>query len=64
MRVSRALEAGTVWINDYLESGAGNPFGGYKKSGIGREIHKMAIEWYTNIKNIYFSSDESVPAAF
>jgi aldehyde dehydrogenase (NAD+) len=64
MRVSRALEAGTVWVNEYLESGAGNPFGGYKKSGIGREIHKMAIEWYTNVKNIYFSADESVPPVF
>ena len=56
IRVSRALEAGTVWVNDYLDSSFGNPFGGYKQSGFGREIHKMAIENYTHVKNICVSS--------
>lgn len=63
-RVGRALQAGTVWVNDYLTSTPGNPFGGYKKSGIGREIHKMALNYYSNVKNLCFCPDESVPALF
>jgi len=64
MRVSRALQAGTVWVNDYLTSTPGNPFGGYKKSGIGREVHKLAMQYYTNVKNICFCGDEGVPPIF
>jgi acyl-CoA reductase-like NAD-dependent aldehyde dehydrogenase len=63
-RVGRALQAGTVWVNDYLTSTPGNPFGGYKKSGIGREIHKMALNYYTNVKNLCFCPDEGVPPLF
>ena len=63
-RVGRALQAGTVWVNDYLTSTPGNPFGGYKKSGIGREIHKMALNYYTNVKNLCICPDESVPPLF
>lgn len=63
-RVGRALQAGTVWVNDYLTSTPGNPFGGYKKSGLGREIHKMALNYYTNVKNLCFCPDESVPPLF
>ncbi len=64
MRVGRALQAGTVWVNDYLTSTPGNPFGGYKNSGIGREIHKMALSYYTNVKNLCFCPDEGVPPLF
>ena len=64
IRVGRALAAGTVWVNDYLTSTPGNPFGGYKKSGIGREIHKIALSYYTNVKNLCFCPDESVPPLF
>lgn len=63
-RVGRALQAGTVWVNDYLTSTPGNAFGGYKKSGIGREIHKMALNYYTNVKNLCFCPDEGVPPLF
>ena len=64
LRVGRKLQAGTVWVNDYLTSTPGNPFGGYKKSGIGREIHKMALSYYTNVKNLCICPDESVPPLF
>lgn len=64
MRVSRELQAGTVWVNDYLTSTPGNPFGGYKKSGIGREVHKLAMQYYTNVKNICFCGDEAIPPIF
>ena len=64
IRVSRKLEAGTVWVNDYLDSSPGNPFGGYKNSGIGREVHKMALENYTRVKNICVSNSEDVPPVY
>jgi acyl-CoA reductase-like NAD-dependent aldehyde dehydrogenase len=63
-RVSRALQAGIVWVNDYMDISAGGPFGGYKKSGFGREINKMAIDYYSNTKNINISSDETTPQMF
>ena len=54
-RVANALEAGTVWINDYGTLPASVPFGGYKQSGVGRENGANAIEHYTQVKMIYSS---------
>jgi acyl-CoA reductase-like NAD-dependent aldehyde dehydrogenase len=61
IRVSRALQAGTIWVNDYLDSSPGNPFGGYKQSGYGREVHKMAMDHYTQVKNICVADTDFVP---
>lgn len=61
IRVSRALQAGTVWVNEYLDSSYGNPFGGYKQSGIGREVHKMAMEHYSQVKNICIADTDDAP---
>jgi acyl-CoA reductase-like NAD-dependent aldehyde dehydrogenase len=61
IRVSRGLQAGIVWVNDYMDNSAGNPFGGYKQSGIGREVHKIAIEHYTQVKNICISDSDFAP---
>ncbi|MDO4249502.1 MAG: aldehyde dehydrogenase family protein [Neisseria sp.] len=58
LRVSNALETGRVWVNCYNRLPAGAPFGGYKTSGIGRETHKMMLEAYTQVKNIYISTRE------
>ncbi|AHG78958.1 Aldehyde dehydrogenase [Mannheimia varigena USDA-ARS-USMARC-1388] len=58
LRVSKALETGRVWVNCYNRLPAGAPFGGYKTSGIGRETHKMMLEAYTQVKNIYISMRE------
>ncbi|XXQ68435.1 aldehyde dehydrogenase family protein [Neisseriaceae bacterium B1] len=58
LRVSRALETGRVWVNCYNRLPAGAPFGGYKQSGIGRETHKMMLDAYTQVKNIYISTRE------
>lgn len=52
IRVAQALETGRVWINTYNNVSEGAPFGGYKKSGIGRETHKMALDAYSQVKNI------------
>jgi len=61
IRMGRGLEAGMVWINDYLDCAAGNPFGGYKSSGLGREVNQMALDHYSQVKNICISDDEGVP---
>ena len=52
VRISRAIETGRLWINTYNAIPEGAPFGGYKKSGIGRETHKVILEHYTQMKNI------------
>ena len=59
LRVARAIETGRMWVNTYNELPAGAPFGGYKKSGIGRETHKLILNAYTQKKNIYISMSES-----
>lgn len=58
-KVSSAIKTGRVWVNTYNQIAAHSPFGGYKKSGIGRETHKMILDAYTQKKNIYINlSDE------
>ncbi|EOT38861.1 aldehyde dehydrogenase [Enterococcus dispar ATCC 51266] len=52
-RVARAVRTGTMWINTYGDLPAGTPFGGYKKSGIGRETYKTILDAYSQTKNIY-----------
>lgn len=59
LRVARAVETGRMWINDYNNLPAHAPFGGYKKSGIGRETHKMMLAHYTQKKNIFISMSEA-----
>jgi betaine-aldehyde dehydrogenase len=52
-RVSTQLRMGTVWINDFHPYFAQAPWGGYKQSGIGRELGKIGLEEYTEMKHIY-----------
>ena len=52
-RVAQAMQAGTVWINQYNLTPAGMPFGGSKLSGIGRENARMAMDHYTEAQTIY-----------
>jgi betaine-aldehyde dehydrogenase len=52
-RVVAALEAGTIWINNYNVTPIELPFGGYKRSGLGRENGRAAIEHYTQLKSVY-----------
>lgn len=63
LRVSRAMETGRVWINNYNNIPEGAPFGGYKKSGIGRETHKVILDHYTQMKNIFIDLSEA-PTGF
>jgi betaine-aldehyde dehydrogenase len=52
-RVVARLEAGTCWINTYNLTPIELPFGGVKRSGIGRENSRLAIEHYTRVKSVY-----------
>jgi aldehyde dehydrogenase len=54
-RVPRAIQAGRVWVNCYHAYPAHAPFGGYKKSGFGRETHKMMLNHYRQTKNMLIS---------
>lgn len=54
-RVPRAIQAGRVWVNCYHLYPAHAAFGGYKKSGIGRENHKMMLGHYRQTKNMLVS---------
>lgn len=58
LRVSRGVKTGRMWVNTYNELPAHAPFGGYKKSGIGRENHKMMLDHYSQVKNIYINMSE------
>ncbi|WP_405398879.1 aldehyde dehydrogenase family protein [Maribacter sp. Asnod2-G09] len=57
-QISRAIKAGRVWVNCYHLYPAHAPFGGYKKSGIGRENHKMMLAHYRQTKNMLISYDK------
>jgi len=57
-RVARSIETGRMWVNNYNNAPAHSPFGGYKKSGIGRETHRVILDHYTQIKNIFISLTE------
>lgn len=60
-RMGRGLEAGRVWMNCYHIYPAHAAFGGYKKSGVGRETHKMILEHYQQTKNMLVSIRRQLP---
>jgi aldehyde dehydrogenase len=58
-RMGRGIQAGRVWTNCYHAYPAHAAFGGYKKSGVGRETHKMVLEHYQQTKNLLVSYSTS-----
>ena len=54
-RTAKDLEAGNIWVNSYNDFPAGQPFGGYKQSGIGRETAFEAVKHYTQTKTVNFA---------
>ncbi|KAL4891505.1 aldehyde dehydrogenase domain-containing protein [Aspergillus ambiguus] len=54
IRVSNAIKAGTVWINCYNMISFQAPFGGFKMSGLGRELGSYALENYTQVKTVHY----------
>ena len=63
-QISREIKAGRVWVNCYHLYPAHAPFGGYKKSGIGRETHKMMLDHYRQTKNMLISYDKNALGFF
>lgn len=61
---ARAIKAGRVWVNCYHLYPAHAPFGGYKKSGFGRENHKMMLDHYRQTKNMLVSYDKNAMGFF
>jgi len=58
-QIPRAIKAGRVWVNCYHAYPAHAPFGGYKKSGFGRENHVMMLNHYRQTKNMLISYDKN-----
>jgi len=56
LRVARAIETGTLSINSNTSVRVSTPFGGFKQSGLGRELGPHALEYYTELKNVYLST--------
>ncbi len=64
MFMSDRLKAGTVYVNNYRATSFTSPFGGFKRSGIGRESGPDAIKDYLDVKTVWISSDLDVPNPF
>ena len=56
LRVARALETGVVSINSNTSVRVSTPFGGFKQSGVGRELGPHALEHYSELKTIYYAT--------
>ncbi len=61
---ARGIQAGRIWCNCYHIYPAHASFGGYKKSGIGRETHKMMLDHYRHTKNMLLSYDKKALGFF
>jgi len=59
LRVARALETGVISINSNTSVRVTTPFGGFKQSGVGRELGPDALDHYTDVKNVYFGTERS-----
>ena len=56
--VAHGMRTGTVWINDYHMIDAKRPFGGYKQSGIGRELGTFGYDAYRQVKHVHVNPQE------
>jgi acyl-CoA reductase-like NAD-dependent aldehyde dehydrogenase len=59
LRMARAVETGVLSINSNTSVRVSTPFGGFKQSGVGRELGPDALEAYTEVKNVYIATEES-----
>jgi len=64
LKMAEKLQAGTVWINTYRAVSYLSPFGGYKRSGVGRESGQEMIKEYLQVKSVWISTAQSVPNPF
>jgi acyl-CoA reductase-like NAD-dependent aldehyde dehydrogenase len=64
LRVSKAIQAGTVWINTYRAIACQSPFGGTKQSGFGRERGEAALDEFTAFKNVMIDYSDTLRDPF
>jgi acyl-CoA reductase-like NAD-dependent aldehyde dehydrogenase len=57
-RVARAIDTGVLSINSNTSVRVSTPFGGFKQSGFGRELGPHALDYYTELKNVYYATEE------
>ena len=57
LRVARAVEAGVLSINSNSSVRVSTPFGGFKQSGVGRELGPHALEHYTEVKSVFYATE-------
>jgi betaine-aldehyde dehydrogenase len=57
LRVARRIETGVLSINSNTSVRVATPFGGMKQSGVGRELGPHALDYYTEVKNVYISTE-------
>jgi betaine-aldehyde dehydrogenase len=58
LRVARALDTGVISINSNTSVRVSTPFGGFKQSGVGRELGPDALDHYTEVKNVFYATEE------
>jgi len=59
LRAARAIETGVMSINSNTSVRVSTPFGGFKQSGVGRELGPHALDHYTEVKNVYYATEGS-----
>ncbi|MDN0189370.1 aldehyde dehydrogenase family protein [Staphylococcus arlettae] len=64
LNIAKAVKTGRIWINTYNQVPEGAPFGGYKKSGIGRETYKEALSNYQQVKNIFIDTSNELKGLY
>ena len=64
LTMAERLQAGTVWVNTYRAVSYLSPFGGYKRSGLGRESGQEMIKEYLQVKSVWISTATDVPNPF
>ena len=63
LRVARAIEAGVLSINSNTSVRVSTPFGGFKQSGVGRELGPHALDHYTEVKSVYYATGAELGSA-
>ena len=64
LRMSEKLKAGTVWVNTYRAVSFTSPFGGYKRSGEGRESGKESIKEFLQVKSVWIAQQTTAANPF
>jgi betaine-aldehyde dehydrogenase len=57
LRIARAVETGTLSVNSNTSVRVATPFGGFKQSGLGRELGRQGLDGYSEVKNVYFATE-------